>query len=253
MALLVGLDRLLLISRVSGLNGGWWREVDREDGRKVGETDIIPVSSFPPWGRFPQDCPCGCKHISVCTRRSAFLKLSVHTRTHCGLNSLTLSEPHKPQAMSEMCHALCLLQSHVYTGRAKPAWHTKGGERCYLVSKLSLCLTYISAPKPPRLSITQKKSLLPRERVLETPLISSALILHQAKGIEGDRKSYKRRMEGDGKRKKVTIKQQWIELWAGAANCAARFLLAFHPGIFSPFGVSLCMCVPNYIHPFNAP
>lgn len=60
MAPLVGLDRLLLISRVSGLNGGWWREVDREDGRKVGETDIIPVGSFPPWGWFPQDCPCGC-------------------------------------------------------------------------------------------------------------------------------------------------------------------------------------------------
>lgn len=175
MALLVGLDRLLLISRVSGLNGGWWREVDRKDGRKVGETDIIPVSSFPPWGRFPQDCPCGCKPISVYTRRSVCFWSPLHphthtlTRTKWGLHFLTLSEPHKPQAMSEMCHAPCLLQSHVYTGRAKPAWHTKGSERCYLVSKLSLCLTYISAPKPPRLSITEKKSLLPRERVLETP------------------------------------------------------------------------------------
>lgn len=173
MVLLVGLDRLLLISRMSGLNGGWWREVDRKDGRKVGETDIIPVSSFPPWGRFPQDCPCGCKPISVYTRGSVCFwrqaRACAHTHTHCGLHFLTLSEPHKPQAMSETCHALCLLQSHVYTGRAKPAWHTKGGERCYLVSKLSLCLTYISAPKPPHLSITEKKSLLPRERVLETP------------------------------------------------------------------------------------
>lgn len=67
MAPLVGLDRLLLISRMSGLNGGWWREVDREDGRKVGETDIIPVGSFPPWGWFPQDCPCGWSPLCVYT------------------------------------------------------------------------------------------------------------------------------------------------------------------------------------------
>lgn len=58
---------------------------------------------------------------------------------------------------------------------------------------------------------------------------------------------------GWGGAEKVTIQQRWIKLWAGAANCAARFLLAFHLAIFSPFGVSLWMRVPNYIHPFNVP
>lgn len=48
----------------------------------------------------------------VYTNKCVFLK-----RTHYFLYSLTLSEPHKPQAMSEMHHALCLLQSYVHRER----------------------------------------------------------------------------------------------------------------------------------------
>lgn len=129
---------------------------------------------------FHKDFPCGCEPTFICvyTFRSvclcAFLRPNTHTRAinPQSLHLLPFSWPHKPQAMSEMCHALCLVLcvcACVCAGRAKPAWHTKGGERCYLVSKLSLCLPYISAPKPHRLSITERKSLLPRERVLETP------------------------------------------------------------------------------------
>lgn len=138
-------------------------------------------------------------------KASACARVHTHRHTDYCLHSpfLSLTSP-KPR---EKCAMLYVFFRVMCTEREKLAWHTKGSERCYLVSKLSLCLTYISAPKPPCLSITEKKSLLPRERVFETPIISSTLILHQVKGIEGDRKSYRKRMVGDEKKKKVTMKQ----------------------------------------------
>lgn len=154
-----------------------WRWRKKKEWRaEKNQRDIIPFSSFLPRGcdvistkiflvLLSLHLLCVYSFTSVCV---CFLSPHTHAWTIIpqSLRPLPFSRPHKPQAMSEMCHTLCVC---VCVGRAKPPWHTKGGERCYLVSELSLCLPYISAPKPHRLSITKRRSLLPRERVLETP------------------------------------------------------------------------------------
>lgn len=152
--------------------GGGGGKKRSDEQRKT--RDIIPFSSFLPRGcdvistkiflvLLSLHLLCVYSFTSVC-----FLSPHTHAWTIIpqSLHPLPFSRPHKPQAMSEMCHTLCVCAC---AGRAKPPWHTKGGERCYLVSELSLCLPYISAPKPHRLSITERRSLLPREKVLETP------------------------------------------------------------------------------------
>lgn len=87
--------------------------------------------------------------------------------------------------------------------RVKLAWHTKGGERCYLLSELRLCLPYISAPKPLRLSITHRKEPVAKGEGVRNPIISSALISHQVRGwreVGGGHTKEVGKEEGEGKK-----------------------------------------------------
>lgn len=79
-----------------------------------------------------------------------------------GPHPLPFSRPHEPQAMSEMWQ-FCVW----WWGGAKPRQHPKGAERCYLVSELSLCLPYISAPKPPPLQSPPPVNQREKEPVAE--------------------------------------------------------------------------------------
>lgn len=144
-------------------------------------------------------CVCVCVATDTDTHTQPSMSQSRHL--------LPLSRPCKPQAMSEMCHAscFCVCVNVCVCERVKLAWHTKGGERCYLLSELRLCLPYISAPKPLRLSITHRKEPVAKGEGVRNPIISSALISHQVRGWRegGGGGAYKRGREGGGRGKKT--------------------------------------------------
>lgn len=156
---------------MKGGGGRRWEEVggrQEREGRREKEKnrrEIIPFTSFPPWG---------CNVIStkiflvgVSLRLSVCIHL-VHQMRYVCLCVLLRPNTHvwaiNPRVSTfSLFHSLpspkpwvkcAMLYACMCAVRAKPAWHTKGGERYYLVSKLSLCLPYINAPKPHCLSIT---------------------------------------------------------------------------------------------------
>lgn len=137
--------------------------------------------------------------------------LCVRAHTHIGMThprASTLSLLHGPTSPKPWVKCAMLRVRLCVCGKAKPLWHTKEGERCYLLSKLSLCLPYISAPKPPRLPITGRKRLVAEGEGVSNQIISPALILRQVKGIEGDKgeeKHFKQR-QVNGKSKSNGMK-----------------------------------------------
>lgn len=151
---------LPLISRVSRPIAGWWREEKGGDGREAwrGTEDPFLTSILWDviWTKISR------VYVDLCVVEPP--PTHTHTHPHEPPPSRSFTAPQAPSHEWNVPRSA----SGCVCGKAKPPWHTKDGERCYLLSKLSLCLPYISAPKPPRLPITERKTASPRERVLET-------------------------------------------------------------------------------------